>query len=761
MLKKICSILLFSSAIVIFSQNTQNGWNIYTSMRDVSSVGLLGNSVWAASSGGLFTFDESSPSNITKFTTLEGLLSNELNTNIVDLNGNIWGGAFDGSISVYYPSNKTWRGITDIRNSNESSKRINHFFQYGNFMFFATEFCIVKFSISQFQFVDQPYIFLGPLLSPKTPVNWIHVVNDTIWAATDDGIAYANINSGLPIQTNWHNFKTVNSVLNRNLINTIAYFGNKVFFGTDSGMVYFQNGTLTKFEPLFNGNPLREAYGDMIAAGNGLYFSSYRYSDRIYRVDISNLGVATEVYSGNPVNNFKVESNGNLVVATKYRGIDIYRNSTHTSIYPNGPYSNLIFNMAVDNNSNLWAVSGSLGNWENESGIYKLEGTTWKNYILAQYPQMGPGCCGYVQVYSSRNGRDVWVSGFGLGLLNINGDSLTRYTDANSILCFFENSGFVLVEGIKEDNNGNLWLINRACIKPIVNYTTGQAYQGPTTSASNTLLYMAIDNYNTKWMTLAPNIGEQGVVYFNENIPSGNIIRTNQLGADIQSVNNIVADKNGEIWIATNNGISIVPDPSQVINTPNSIPFTHKMNIIEDSLSTPLTENVSAIGVDAINNKWIGTNSNGLLYVSPDGSTLLARYTVLNSPLPDNKITSIVCDNNKGTVYFGTAKGVVSLGTIAISPLENCDKISVGPNPFLVPPDKPLRIDGLVAESTVKILSISGMLIAEFETPGGRVTNWDGKDLYGNYVSSGIYIIVGFNKDGSQACTGKVAVVRK
>lgn len=185
------------------------------------------------------------------------------------------------------------------------------------------------------------------------------------------------------------------------------------------------------------------------------------------------------------------------------------------------------------------------------------------------------------------------------------------------------------------------------------------------------------------------------------------------------------------------------------------------MRLIENGISTPLTENVQYIAVDALNNKWIGTLGNGLLYVSPDGSTLLARYNKANSPLPVNKILSIVVSPKTGVAYFGTEKGLISLNTIAVQPLETCDKIKVGPNPFLVPGDSKLKIDGLVAESTVKILTISGTLVAEFETPGGRIAEWDGKDLNGNFVSSGIYIIAGYNKDASQVCTGKVAVVRK
>src|SRR3990172_7365127 len=289
MIKIISSIILALAVVSVYAQNNSGtGWNIYTSMKDVRSVSIIGNDVWAASTGGLFRFDAAGLSGIKKFTSIDGLLSNELSSGIADLEGNIWAGAQDGSISLYNTSNGTWRVISDIRSSGESNRRINHFFQYGNLMFFATEFCIVKFSISQFQFVDQPYIFYIQS-NIKAPAKWIHVVNDTIWAATSYGIAYANVNSSLPIGSSWKNFTINNSVLNRNLINTIAYFNNKVFFGTDSGMVYFQNGTLLKYEPLFNGVPVMDAVKSMSAAGNSLYFSSYRNSQRIYKVNANDI----------------------------------------------------------------------------------------------------------------------------------------------------------------------------------------------------------------------------------------------------------------------------------------------------------------------------------------------------------------------------------------------------------------------------------------------------------------------------------------
>jgi sugar lactone lactonase YvrE len=62
-----------------------------------------------------------------KFTSIDRLLSNELNSGTADLDGNIWTGAQDGSISVYYPSSGIWRVISDIRSSGESNRKINYF----------------------------------------------------------------------------------------------------------------------------------------------------------------------------------------------------------------------------------------------------------------------------------------------------------------------------------------------------------------------------------------------------------------------------------------------------------------------------------------------------------------------------------------------------------------------------------------------------------------------------------------------------------
>ena len=67
----------------------------------------------------------------------------------------------------------------------------------------------------------------------------------------------------------------------------------------------------------------------------------------------------------------------------------------------------------------------------------------------------------------------------------------------------------------------------------------------------------------------------------------------------------------------------------------------------------------------------------------------------------------------------------------------------------------------MIRDSDIKVLTISGKLVREFTTPGGRIANWDGRDETGNFVPSGVYLIVAYDKDGNNVSTAKVAILRE
>ena len=99
--------------------------------------------------------------------------------------------------------------------------------------------------------------------------------------------------------------------------------------------------------------------------------------------------------------------------------------------------------------------------------------------------------------------------------------------------------------------------------------------------------------------------------------------------------------------------------------------------------------------------------------------------------------------------------------TVAATPKLSFDKLQIAPNPFIVPGASQAIIDGLVENTTLKILSIDGRLVRQMKSPGGRIGFWDGKDEEGTYVASGVYLIVASSDKDEKVATGKIAVIRR
>ena len=164
--------------------------------------------------------------------------------------------------------------------------------------------------------------------------------------------------------------------------------------------------------------------------------------------------------------------------------------------------------------------------------------------------------------------------------------------------------------------------------------------------------------------------------------------------------------------------------------------------------------------MDPVGNKWLGTSA-GVFVLSSDGSTLLNQYSIENSPLLSNDVRTITVHPFTGTAYIGTIRGLSSLTTPYAKPSERSDGLTISPNPFRPGLDERVTVDGLMEGSTLKIISVSGDMIAEVPTPGGRVGYWDGRTTSGEPVPSGIYYIVAYGIDGGTVTLGKIAVVRQ
>ncbi|MBU2507657.1 MAG: hypothetical protein KJ799_13175, partial [Bacteroidetes bacterium] len=263
---------------------------------------------------------------------------------------------------------------------------------------------------------------------------------------------------------------------------------------------------------------------------------------------------------------------------------------------------------------------------------------------------------------------------------------------------------------------------------------------------------MVIDQYDTKWFVVST--GSRGLYYFNENGTLNNLndddwglVRpADGLNSDI--ITAMAVDKRGELWVGTSLGMNIIPNTTSPKSSITSIFGLRQQTI-------------TAVIVDPLNQKWVGTKQ-GVFVMSPDGTRLIAQYDSKNSPLPVDDIKSIAIDEKSGTVYIGTDQGGASVTTAFINPDKDFKNLFVYPNPFLVGEgENRLSIDGLIADSYLKILSVSGALVRDIVTLGGRVAFWDGRDSNNNLVASGIYIIVAYDEEANNVASTKVAVIRK
>jgi hypothetical protein len=121
--------------------------------------------------------------------------------------------------------------------------------------------------------------------------------------------------------------------------------------------------------------------------------------------------------------------------------------------------------------------------------------------------------------------------------------------------------------------------------------------------------------------------------------------------------------------------------------------------------------------------------------------------------VPSIKIAS------NGEVYFGTSLGIVSYKDYKVEPTATLDSLFIYPNPVRPEYVGPVYIRNLVTASDVKITDASGGLVWETQAQGGQVI-WNGNNLEGRRVNTGVYLIFVTNSDGSQKKAGKVLFVR-
>ncbi len=725
-------------------------WKNYTDMTNVVGLVCARNAVWIGTSGGILRYTQAD-SAFEKFTNSEGLTGNDVSAVGLDKYGSVWVGESSGEIDIYSPATNSWKNISDIALSQQTQKMINSFTAYGDTMYIGTAFGVSVFSISRFEFGDT-YENFGTFSQPN--VTCATVFNGRIYVGTSSGLAVSNPGaSNLAAPVSWNSFATPAAV------NAITVCYGSVYAGTNSGVYVYQNGTWQ----ILPGTP--QTAIALMNIASVLYIAS---TNSIVELSSANTLLPYSGAAPATITCAASDSSNRVFVGFQEAGIGILNSGTSqwAQLIVNSPASNVFNSVVVDQNGIVWAASAGPGG-QNGKGFCSYDGTRWRNYDTLTMPQLKTN--EYFNAAIGPNNSKWFGSwGGGVAVVNAAGNLVHVFDDKNPGLVGTVKPNYVVIGQCAYDQSGNEWVPNFASLGGNILWemrpdSSWEPIRTPERSSFNWILGTTIDRYGTKWfVNVLPGFESNIIfhcVYYNE-MGAGAVsgLASDNWGELAVSdglastqVTCVVQDNAGSLWLGSNQGISIIGDPS----SPTSQISIVLLGAIEGQF-------INTIAVDPLNNKWVALQT-GVVVLSPDGSSLIAQYNVANTngKLVDNNVFSIAFDEKQGIAYFGTGKGLSSLEIPTIGTVEKMSTLEIGPNPFILPDHSLVTIKGLADNAMIKILNVTGALVKEFAAQGGGRAFWDGTDSRGNNVGSGVYIIVAYADNGNQVSTAKVALLRR
>ncbi len=282
-------------------------------------------------------------------------------------------------------------------------------------------------------------------------------------------------------------------------------------------------------------------------------------------------------------------------------------------------FTNQVIDISIDNLDNKW-----IGTWQN--GLMKFDDINWINYTAENsgLPNNNINCV------ATDNDNNVWI-GTSSGLTKFDGTNWTTYNSTNSDL---PNNSVV---SIAIDENNHKWISTNLELVEFdnVNWNIYGSDPGNWFGSSNSII---IDNNNTKWLSSGYGI---------KSFDGTNWEYFNYLGANSSclldcQISCLTVDLNNDIWVGA----------YQECSNAGLLNFTQCVDYF--TTNSYLPENgISAIKIDNLGNKWIGT-FNGLAKLETETLSLGNFETDLINVYPNpitDKLTIKIKDNLIGSSY--------------------------------------------------------------------------------------------------------------
>jgi len=777
---------VFISIILFFSfpqpQVRVGEWKALTSPLDVRDVINLGDIIYGATKGGLLQIKNGV---YTTFTTIEGLSGVDLSSIAVDNESNLWIGGESpfGFLQIYNPDQKASLasydfGLTAILDIKIQETVAWVLFKDGQ------DTGIMKF------IHGQGWEYRDSYRNYPEEAGAIHcfaVHDSTVIVGMTNGLYAGQVSENLKDPNRWSSL-----IPDLNLDITSMDLADELLVFTSKTRLFeysMNGGSWNEIEFSYS---LEDA-DDLLIGSNGYWFTD---GNKLYRKTGSNDVLVEDRYEFSRI----TQQSGQTIAGLKTGLLFIDQSDNVSRLLFNAPVTGGFSAITVLDDGRL--VGGST------HGISIYSGEGWRNILeiessgsgiletdynfnsfigdtvsfdFGEYIadlEQGPDGLLYCAIRGSRVylGNPPRWSG-GIIVMDVD-DPSNIYAIDTTFLSYHTSSNnsipYQVALDIEFDLDGNMWIANPYCINgnnPIHVRSPNNEWKHygsseTATRISQSPVSIAFDTWNRTWVSAflaeEANLG----IY-----PNGGISMLYYEGLPYNPDNFIweIIKYEGTVWslgMGFNNRLYYIT-PSGL----NYYDLNNGSNPVIRKNSYAYFPNISfgrgaGIDVDHLGNIWTHSPTQGV-HVLLENTTYwpdINGFRASNSPLLSDEVRDIAFDEKRNLVYIATSKGVNILRIPFGQEKLDYTSVKVFPSPFFIPPSNPMKVDGLIFKSSMMVMTLDGKIVRHIPTQGigidGDQLSWDGRDDAGDYVSSGVYLLAIYGKDGSQTME-KITVIKK
>ena len=744
---------------------SMRGWTLHPAFSNVNAIAASDQTVYALSEGALFSVNRTDEQS-EYYNKLTGLSSSNIRFITYNKDVNKLLIIYQNGLMDFLEDDKV-TALADLYLKGETREMtMNNIATDKQYVYMAMSFGIIVLDMKKGEIADTYYIGKD---AEDVNVSAVAVNRDTLYAVSEDHLYYGALKDNLIDFSKWSftDLPYGSGAITLTSSNDVLYLlqGTELYYRAASQWVKLTD------EPVYW---VRSSANKLLASTATKGFVEIAANGKI-----TTLTTDYNVYDA-------VHDHGEYWLAAGSAGLLRYKDKSYSAFQPNGPLSNFSYHLQFAGDRLMMAQGGR---WSTQ--YLRLGDVIFYDYTQKQWSAIPfwktAGELNYTLLdimnyaVDPANNEHFFATSYGNGVAEfLNGHAVAVYNETNSTLrSSIENDVFpsyVRTSGAIFDQYGNLWVLNTGTRAAAINIRTPQGKWSTLDIRSNGQkvvlnspgdIIQDIKYPNSKWFVDCR--ATPGVILIDDGgtplDPSDDHTMKrrefyDQLGTLVSPAYILCAaqDRDGVMWIGTEAGPFMIESAEKFLASNKC-----KRTIIYRNDGTNLvdyllkSEQINAICIDGGNRKWLGTANSGVFLMSPDGDETIYHFMTTNSPLPSNEILSIAIHPETGEVFFGTAAGLVSFRSDAAEPAEDFSEIYAYPNPVRPNYEGVITIKGLMDKTVVNIIDAGGNLVCKTNANGG-IAIWDGKNMHGKRVATGVYTVLCNTADGSNRAVTKILV---